>query len=177
MALSRASVLQARLGRGLGHAVEAARRQDVVLAERRAAIIAAAVHENGADEDELAHAGRRRGARQVQRAGDVDVAVELDRVLFVLVMHARGEMDDGVDAFERRLPIGIGADRFDHDLVVDALRAAHRAADRPSLARQRGRDMTADEAARTRHQHDRFALAHRCSASSGLRNNSSIRPA
>ncbi|MHC2650430.1 hypothetical protein ACVMHY_003009 [Bradyrhizobium barranii subsp. barranii] len=135
------------------------------------------MHENGADEDELAHARRRRGARQVQRAGDVDVAVELDRVLLVLVMHARGEMDHGVDAFERRLPIGIGADRFDHDLVVDPLRAAHCAADRPSLARELRRNMTADEAARPCHQHDRFSLAHRCSARSGLRNNSSISPA
>src|SRR5207302_2914724 len=122
--------------------------------ERRAALIASTVDENGADEDEVAHASRRRAARQMQRAGNVDVAIELDRMLLVLVMHPRGEMNDGVDAFKRSLPVGFGADHFDHDLVVHAFRSAHRAADRPPLACQRGHDMTTDETARTRHQHD-----------------------
>ncbi|MGY4480855.1 hypothetical protein ACVWWR_000046 [Bradyrhizobium sp. LM3.2] len=131
------------------------------------------MHENCADEDELTHASRRRAARQVQRAGNVDVAVELDRMLLVLVMHARGEMDHRVDALKRGLPVGLGADRLDHDLVVHAFRAAHCAADRPSLARQRGHDMTADETARPRHEYDWLELVHRCSASSGLRSNSS----
>jgi hypothetical protein len=131
------------------------------------------MHESGADEDELAYTCNRRTARQVQRAGNVDVAIELNRMLFVLVMHPCGEMNDGVDALKRGLPVGFGADRFDHDLVVHAFRFADRAADRPSLARQCGHDMTADETARARHQHDWLALVHRCSGSSGLRNNSS----
>ncbi len=44
MSLSRASVFSPASAAALGHAVEAARRQDVVLAERRAAFVAAAVH-------------------------------------------------------------------------------------------------------------------------------------
>jgi TRAP-type C4-dicarboxylate transport system substrate-binding protein len=67
------------------------------------------------------------------------------------------------DALKSGLPVGFGADRFDHDLVVHAFRSAHRTAHRPPIACQCGHDMTTDETAPTRHQHALIA-SHQCFA-------------
>ena len=85
----------------------------------------------------------RGAACKLQRALGIDVAIEFDRVFFVLMMHARGEVNDGVDTGERLVPVRRRADRFDHDLVVASGRRSHGAADaHPS--RDSARQMPAD---------------------------------
>jgi len=65
----------------------------------------------------------------MQGADDVDIAIELDRVLVILVVNAGGQVDDRIDAVERGLPVGFGTNRSDDDLVIQSLGAAHRATD------------------------------------------------
>ena len=70
------------------------------------------MHPRGAEEYEAPHAGRGGRFGEPQRAERVHCVIARVQVRRRLAQHvrARGEMDDRVDARERRAPIGVGAD-------------------------------------------------------------------
>ncbi|OIQ63056.1 hypothetical protein GALL_554100 [mine drainage metagenome] len=134
------------------------------------------MHEHRAEEDEVAYAGFFGGAREMQRTLDIDVSIKFDRMLFVLMMDTCREMNHGVCIDESGLPVGRGTKRIDHDLIVGSRRLPYGSADDPTLARQPGNNMPADEAGCARDQDDGSTILHERRSSSFPCNNSATRP-
>jgi hypothetical protein len=108
------------------------------------------MYQNGTDKYELSNISLHRATGKVQRALNIEVAIEFFGIRLMLVMDTRGKMHNGIDTGERGLPLSGRTNRPNDDFVVGASRPSHRPADNPSLTRQRGREMTADETACTR---------------------------
>ncbi|MGY4420390.1 hypothetical protein ACVWY2_002815 [Bradyrhizobium sp. JR6.1] len=118
------------------------------------------MHQDRADENEIPDTRSGCGTRQMQRALDIDVAIQLYRLFVGLLVNAGGEMNDGVHAIERGAPIGGGTERADHHLVCILRRRPNRTADHPAIALQFGHHMATNKAAGARHQNRPAAIIH-----------------
>jgi hypothetical protein len=119
------------------------------------------MHKNGTDEDEVTRADPQCAARKMQGALSVDITIDLYRVFFVWMMHARRKMDDGIYSGKRCHPIGRRAKRLNHYLFGPPGWPPNGATDCPSSALQCWRKVAADKTACAGHEDNRSLVFHR----------------